>query len=87
VDHIRQALYSNLGRILSSILKDDLSERSMNSSQRRDELRSCLEVYDNIEAWQEAEKVVRDIVEKKIEGVSRLLGSDLLPLLVLIVFF
>jgi hypothetical protein len=59
----------------------------MNSSQRRDELRSCLEVYDNIEAWQEAEKVVRDIVEKKIEGVSRLLGSDLLPLLVLIVFF
>ena len=68
---IRQALFTNLKRILASTLQKQRSRTVSDADQNSRTLRNCLEVYNIIEGWREAEQVVKHLVSDAIRSVSQ----------------
>lgn len=70
IEVIRQALFANLKRILAATLQKPWSSKAEDADQNNRTLRNCLEVYNTIQGWREAEQVVKQIVSEGIRSVS-----------------
>jgi hypothetical protein len=70
IDVIRQALFRNLEQILASAVGKQRSRSRTDEEARRRILSHCLEVYNTIQGWRQAEEVVKGIVENDIKHVS-----------------